>query len=448
MSEKVKFSISGIRGVVGEGFDGRMAYRLAVAFGQSIQDGAVVVGRDARPSGVPIRSAVLSGLSFSGHDVIDIGLAPTPTVGLMVRHLSAAGGIQISASHNPIEWNALKFFNSDGLFLSEKEFGDFISLYENGRTKNLSGDQQGQIKVRNDSIDIHISKILEYVNVTAIRLRNIRVVVDGCKSVGGLILPPLLEQLGCEVIQLDCEADGKFTRPLEPTAEHLGRLCKKVKETNAEIGFAVDPDADRLALVSEKGEPLGEEMTLVLAADLVVGKTGSDIVTNYSSTMALDFVAAKHGVNLHRTKIGEAHVVEGILKHGAEIGGEGNGGVILPKIHPGRDAATGAALICELLATQEKGKRLSEVAEAIPRYHIVKEKVPIREYQDEAILEALSEKFGLATVDCTEGLKLIWEDGWVHLRPSNTEPIIRIIAEAKSLEKAKAICAATRLFFE
>jgi len=444
MSNKIKISISGVRGIIGEGLDGQMVLNLAAAFGKSLKGGPVVVGRDSRPTGPQMRLAVLAGLAFSGNDVIDIGLVPTPTVGLMVRELGAAGGIQISASHNPVEWNALKFFNGEGFFLNQEDFERFMAFYEKGDFGKATWEKLGKVSRRDDAIDIHIRRVLDFVDVEAAKTRKLKAVVDGCRSVGGLILPPLLEKLGCEVIPLDCEADGQFTRPLEPTPAHLGGLCKKVKETGADVGFAADPDADRLAMVSEKGEPMGEDFSLALAADYIAGKTGSDIVTNLSTTMALDDIAKKHGVKIYRTMVGEAHVVQGILEHGAKIGGEGNGGVIVPEVHPGRDAATGVALICELLATKGKGRTISEVASEIPLYHIVKDKVPAKEHDEEPIAKALGEKFGEAEFDRTEGLKMIWPDAWVHLRPSNTEPIIRIIAEAKSLEKAEEICAFAR----
>jgi len=444
MSDKLKISISGVRGIIGEGLNGGMVLNLAAAFGQSLKGGVVVVGRDARPTGPQMRLAVVAGLAFSGNAAVDIGLAPTPTVGLMVRQLGAAGGIQISASHNPVEWNALKFFNGEGFFLNQEDFEQFMAFYEGGNFGNATWERLGKVTQRDDAIEIHIARVLNFVDVKACRERKLKVVVDGCRSVGGLILPPLLERLGCEVIPLDCQADGQFSRPLEPTPDHLGALCAKVKETGADVGFAADPDADRLAMVSEKGEPLGEDFSLALAADYIAGKTGSDIVTNLSTTMALDDIARKHGVKLYRTKVGEAHVVEGILKHKAKIGGEGNGGVIVPEVHPGRDAATGAAVICELLATQGKGKAISEVAAEIPLYHIVKDKVPAKEHEEGPIATALSGKFGEPAFDRTEGLKMIWPDAWVHLRPSNTEPIIRIIAEAKSLEKAREICSFAR----
>jgi len=444
MTEKIKISISGVRGIIGEGLDGRMTTSLASAFGQSLNGKPVVVGRDARPTGPQMRLAVLAGLAFSGNDVIDIGLVPTPTVGLMVKHLGAGGGIQISASHNPVEWNALKFFNDKGFFLNEEDFNRFMEFYKGGDFGKATWDRLGQLETRDDAIDIHIDRVLKFVDIEAIRARRLKVVVDGCRSVGGLILPRLLEQLGCEVIRLDCAADGQFTRPLEPTPAHLGGLCEKVKETGADVGFAADPDADRLAMVSEKGLPLGEDFSLALTADYIAGKTGSDIVTNLSTTMSLDDIAKKHGVKIYRTKVGEAHVVQGILEHGAKIGGEGNGGVIVPEVHPGRDAAIGTAVLCELMATRGKGKTISEIAAEIPLYHIVKDKVPAGEYDAGGIEKALSEKFGPPTVDRTEGLKMVWEDSWVHLRPSNTEPIIRIIAEARQLDKANQICRLTR----
>lgn len=440
MTEQLKISISGVRGVIGNGLNGEMVLNLAAAFGQSLGKGSVVVGRDSRPTGPQMRLAVLAGLAFSGNDVIDIGLVPTPTVGFMVRNLGAVGGIQISASHNPVEWNALKFFNSKGFFLNEEDFKNFMGFYEKGGFGLATWDQLGKVSTRDDAIDIHIQKILEFADIEAVKSRKLKVVVDGCRSVGGLILPKLLRALGCEVIEFDCEADGNFTRPLEPTPAHLGGLCAKVKEYQADVGFAADPDADRLALVSEKGEPMGEDMSLALAADFVSQRTGSDIVTNLSTTMALDDIARKHGVKIYRTKVGEAHVVDGMLKYGAKIGGEGNGGIIFPDVHPGRDAAIGVALICELMAKRGKGKTISEIALEIPTYHIVKDKVPARRHDAEEVAETLMKKFGKAEVDNTEGLKLAWEDGWVHFRPSNTEPIIRIIAESKTLEKAKEVC--------
>ena len=448
MSDQLKISISGVRGIIGEGLNGNMILNLAAAFGKSLNRKPLIVGRDARSTGPQVRLAVLAGLAFSGNDVIDIGLVPTPTVGMIVRETGAGGGIQISASHNPVEWNALKLFNSGGFFLNEEDFNRFIMFYKKGDFGNAIWNELGNVESRDDAIQIHIQKILDFVDVSVIKSRKLKVVVDGCSSVGGLILPPLLKELGCEVIELDCEANGDFQRPLEPTPAHLGRLCEKVKETGADIGFAADPDADRLALVSEKGKPLGEDLSLALAADYIAGKTGSDIVTNLSTTMALDDIAKKHGVNLYRTKIGEAYVVQGIMEHQVKVGGEGNGGIIVPEVHPGRDAATGAAVICELMATQGKGKTLSQVAAEIPEYFIVKDKLAMKEHNDEEIGKALAEKFGPPEYNRTEGLKLIWEDAWVHFRPSNTEPILRIIAEAKDLNKAKDICSTARSLLE
>lgn len=448
MSDQLKISISGVRGIIGGGLDGTMLLKLAAAYGKSLDGKPVVVGRDARPTGPQVRLAVLAGLAFSGNDVIDIGLVPTPTVGLMVRELGAGGGIQISASHNPVEWNALKFFNSGGFFMNEADFNRFMEFYEKGNFGKAVWNELGKLSNREDAIDVHIGKVLEFVDAGAIRKAALKVVVDGCSSVGGLILPPLLRKLGCEVVELDCAANGDFKRPLEPTPAHLGRLCEKVKETGAALGFAADPDADRLAMVSEKGEPLGEDMSLALAADYLAGKTGSDIVTNLSTTMALDDIARKHGVKIHRTKVGEAHVVDGILRHGAKIGGEGNGGIIVPAVHPGRDAATGAAVICEMIAARGKGKTISEIAGEIPVYHIVKDKVTMRKHDEEAIARDMEKKFGKPAFDRTEGVKMVWPDAWVHLRPSNTEPIIRMIAEAKELKKATELCAYTRTLLE
>lgn len=432
--------VSGARGIVGEGLNSTIAAAFGSAFGTLVGGGSVVVGRDSRISGPMLEGAVVSGLRGVGCDVIRIGIVPTPTVQNMVRELGAAGGMAITASHNPAEWNAFKFIGGDGTFLTAATANSLFRLVAEDRAAFRRFDAIGGESADGSAIDRHLARILTlpFLNREAIAARRLKAVVDAVNGAGGLILPTLLRQLGVEVIEMHCEPTGLFARGPEPTPENLGGLAARVVETKADLGLACDPDVDRLSLVAAGGEALGEEFTLALVVEFVLKRTGGgDVVTNVSTTMAIDEVASRFGGRVHRTAVGEAHVVERIRSLGAAIGGEGNGGVIYPPFGLMRDASVAAAMIIQHLT--DWGGSLRSLAETVPRFAIVKAKLPAGPLDVEAVASKLLAERPGGSADRTDGIKLRWRDGWVHLRRSNTEPIIRVIGEARTPAAARAL---------
>lgn len=438
-------SVAGIRGIVGDSLLPESFLRYILAFATLVDGGEVVVGGDSRLSRHMMRHLAFAGLSSAGCTVHDIGLAPTPTVGLMVRELGAAGGIAITASHNPAQWNAYKFFGPDGSFLNSEQNRVLLEIAESGRFRRAGYRELGQIRPRTDAIERHLQRVLATVDPETISARGFKVAVDCVNGVGGMIMQLLLQRLGCETVLFDVDVDAEFPRNPEPLPENLGRLGQVVREAGADIGFAVDPDADRLAIVDETGRAIGEERTIVLASDAVLSLAGEDakrpLVVNLSTTRAMDDVAARHNVPLFRTPIGEAHVVGQIVSKNALIGGEGNGGVIYPPVHPGRDAATGVALVLSALAG-EPGLKVSELNTRIPDYVMVKTKTSSAGLDPNSLAERMRGEFSDARELVTEdGVKAVFDDRWVHLRPSGTEPVIRIFAEAPGEEAARSLIA-------
>lgn len=425
--------VSGIRGRVGEALTPEVVATYAAAFGAwAAARGAsksIVVGRDSRVSGPLFHRVVLSALQSVGCNVIDIGLTTTPTCQLAVEDHHAAGGLMISASHNPIEWNALKCIGPTGLFLENAEGVEMRSLVETG-IRRASWDELGTIEVDDRAVQRHIDRVLAipYVDVEAIRRRRFKVALDCVRGAGAVIMPALLERLGCEMIAINLESDGRFPRAPEPVAENLGELESLVKKSGAAVGLAVDPDVDRLALVSDAGKAIGEDFTLALAARLVLRHRRGPVVTNLSTSRIVEDVAAEAGVATIRAPVGEVNVAVRMRDEKAPVGGEGNGGVILPEVHLGRDAPVGAALLLQLL--HEDNKPLSEIVAGLPRYVIVKDKLNRPKARLDTVYEALRAAFPAAAADSQDGLRLSWPDRWVHIRPSGTEPIVRVIAEA------------------
>lgn len=427
-------SVSGIRGRVGEALTPEIVATYASAFGAwASRNGnhEVVVGRDSRVSGPMFHRVVLSALQSVGCNVIDIGLTTTPTCQLAVEHHHAAGGLMISASHNPIEWNALKFIGPSGLFLEASEGQAMRALVETGIPR-ATWDKLGEIRADDRAIARHIERVLAipYVDVAAIRARKFHVALDCVRGAGAAIMPALLEALGCTVTAINMETDGRFPRPPEPVAENLGELERLVLKSKAAIGFAVDPDVDRLALVSDAGKAIGEDFTLALAARLVLRHRRGPVVTNLSTSRIVEDVAVAAGVPVVRAPVGEVNVAVKMRDEQAAVGGEGNGGVILPEMHLGRDAPVGAALLLQLL--HEENRPLSAIVAELPRYVIVKDKLDRPNASLDTVYETLRTAFPDATVDTQDGLRLSWADRWVHVRPSGTEPIVRVIAEAPS----------------
>jgi len=438
--EGLMVSVSGVRGRVGEALTPEIVAKFAAGFGawtlaRSGGKARVVVGRDSRVSGPMFQPVVHAALQSVGCDVIDVGMVPTPTVQLAVEHHQADGGLAITASHNPIEWNALKFIAPSGLFLDGAEGAEMRKIVD-GNIPRATWDKLGTVSQDKDAAREHIERILAlpFLDVAGIRKKGFRVGLDCVRGAGGAFMPVLLELLGCKLATINMEPDGRFPRPPEPVAENLGELQKLVQDSHCDIGMAVDPDVDRLALVSDEGVAIGEDYTLALAAKEVLRHRKGVIVTNLSTSLIVDDIAREAGTRVIRAPVGEVNVATRMRAENAPVGGEGNGGVILSELHLGRDAPVGAALMLQLLL--EEGRPLSKIVASYPHYIIVKDKLDRPSAPLDTVYEALKRAFPDAQVDTQDGLRLMWPDRWVHIRPSGTEPIVRVIAEAPSAEDA------------
>lgn len=443
-------SISGIRGTIGgtigENLTPIDAVKFAAAYGIWIKqqrDKAnykVVVGRDARISGAMIQNLVMNTLVGLGIDVVDVGLSTTPTVEIAVPMEHADGGIILTASHNPKQWNALKLLNAKGEFLDDVEGAKILEIAESDSMTFADVDSLGKITKNKAYIDLHIIEVLDLplVKAGAIERARFKVVVDGVNSTGGIAIPLLLERLGVEVVKLYCEPTGEFPHNPEPLKEHLTDLSEAVIKHRADLGIVVDPDVDRLAFIDENGDMFGEEYTLVACADYVLSKTPGNTVSNMSSTRALRDVTEKHGGTYEASAVGEVNVVKLMKKNKVIIGGEGNGGIIYPESHYGRDALVGIALFLSLLA--EKEMKVSELRKTYPNYFMSKKKIELTPGLDvEGILKAIENRYQNEQLTTIDGVKIDFSESWVHLRKSNTEPIIRIYTEAKSQQEADAL---------
>lgn len=440
-------SISGIRGTIGGKVGDNLTpidtVKFAAAYGTWIMQQTnkdeyrVVVGRDARISGEMIQQLVMNTLVGLGIHVIDVGLSTTPTVEMAVPMEHADGGIILTASHNPKEWNALKLLDRKGEFLNGKEGAKILEIAEGNEIAFAEIDDLGRISINDAYLDLHIEEILDLdlVDVEAVKKAKLKVVVDGVNSSGGIFIPRILEELGVEVVKLYCEPTGEFPHNPEPLKEHLGDICELVVKENADLGVVVDPDVDRLAFIDEKGNMFGEEYTLVAVADYVLGKKGGNTVSNLSSSRALRDITEKHGGSYQASAVGEVNVVQLMKDTNAVIGGEGNGGIIFPELHYGRDSLVGVALFLTYLA--EKDMKVSELRATYPAYFMSKNKIQLTPGLDvDNILEKMAEKYASEDVSTIDGVKIDFPENWVHLRKSNTEPIIRIYTEAKSQEEA------------
>jgi phosphomannomutase len=435
----LKISISGVRGVIGKSLTPTLLTRFAQAFGTHTGSGTIVVGRDPRTSGEMVKHAVIAGILSSGGRVLDIGVCPVPTVQMQVRRRKANGGIAITASHNPAEWNALKFIGSNGLFLDGGQARELLDIYHQGEYTKVSGEEIRSVEEVEGAGDAHIKAIIDALGPLPANKRKLRVVIDSCNGAGSIVGPKLLEALGAEVIAINVTPDGSFPRPAEPLPENLGDLCEAVKKHGADAGFAQDMDADRLAIVSEQGIPIGEDYTLVLAALYVLGRERGPVVANLSTTSALEDVAKKFGCPLFLTKIGEVNVTDKMQQQNAVIGGEGNGGVIYPRINFARDSLVGMAHVIHLLA--DSGKTVTQLLDEFPRYTVVKEKIVCPSEKIPAVLRFLRQEYEKFPLDTRDGVKVTLPEGWFLVRGSNTEPIVRIVAESQSENKAREIVA-------
>lgn len=451
--DKLVASTSGVRGVIGNGLDMALITDYALAFGTMLKKGKVVVGRDSRPSGELIKPVVISTLRSVGLDVIDIGIAPTPTVEIAVKAHKAIGGICITASHNPSQWNALKFFNKTGEFITPAEYKKLSKLFESKKYNLVSYDKLGSLKTDDKMIALHIDKTLKLktVNKAKIKKAKFKIVVDAINSAGSLALPELLEKLGAKVIRINCKGDGDFVHEPEPVAKNLTQLSKAVKRHKADLGMACDPDADRLALVDENGNPIGEELTLTLGVMAVLLKKKGKTVINLSTSKVTEDIAASFGSKTIYSKVGEANVVQMMRQKQGIIGGEGNGGVIYPEFHAGRDALVAAALTLSVLA--EKKISLSSIVASFPKYYNIKTKDKLSDRTKFlARLKLFESEFktyiGKCRIDRRDGLRFDFKQGWVQLRTSNTEPIYRLIVETSDEKLTAELIKKVKKFFK
>lgn len=440
--EGLMVSASGVRGIVGERLTPEVVLRMTAAHVSQLKPGPIVVGRDSRPSGAWVLRAAEAALLAAGRDVIDVGVAPTPTILFAIQHHRAAGGLAITASHNPAPWNALKLFGPGGTFLAPAEAEVVARRAREGGFSWVTHERVGSIEEDQDAIQRHRDAILALpgLDVARIRSRRFRVAVDCVNGAGSIATPALLRALGCEVTAIYCTPDGRFPRVPEPLPENLGALGEAVRSSGSAIGFANDPDADRLAIVDDEGKPIGEERTLQIAVDWALrGKPGA-VVVNASTSMGIEAIASRHGAAVHRSRVGEAHVAQELLRRGGVIGGEGNGGVIYPALHATRDGLLAAAIALDWLAADPRPLS-RRIAEEMPPLFMVKRKVDLR-IQDAAALEvSLRDAFPDGERNTLDGEKYLWEDGWVQVRASGTEPIVRILAEARTQDRADALAA-------
>ncbi|MDR1760554.1 MAG: phosphoglucosamine mutase [Fibrobacter sp.] len=433
-------SVSGIRGIVGDSLTPAVLLNHVKAFLEVTQAKKIVIGRDSRPTGDAIIAFVTGVCRLSGVEVIEAGLSTTPTVEVLVPHFKAGGGIIITASHNPIEWNALKFLNQDGLFLGPKEVKTLFEIADRAAFAYPDYRGMGSVSHTENTDDIHIRQILEipFIDAEMIRAAHLKVAVDAVNGAGSLIAPKLLESLGCEVTAIHCDPEKPFPRGAEPLPENLKDLSRAVTENHCAVGFALDPDADRCALVNSKGEPAGEEYTLVIAAEEVLSQKQAPHCINLSTSRMNEDVAEKWGVPCFRAPVGEINVSLAMMEHGCVIGGEGNGGVILPATHYGRDSLVAIALVLSWMARRKL--RVEDFAEQNPRYVILKKKFAVGKTSVENVFSQIREDFSGWKEDARDGLWLGKEKCWVHVRASNTEPVIRVIAEAPDEAEAEKLC--------
>lgn len=426
-----------MRGVVGESFSPQLVTSFAAAFGSYCGAGPIIIGTDSRPSREMVKQAVIAGLMSVGCQPVDLGIVPVPALMLHVRSTGAFGGICISASHNPIQWNALKFVASDGIVLRPSQSAELTDLYHQGVYPRVSGPEIAQARCDDSALARHRDAVLAAVDVEAIRARKFRVAVDCVNGAASEASPQFLRALGCDVICLNTDTDQPFPHDPEPLPENITDICELVRTSGADIGFAQDADADRLAVVDQDGVPLGEDCTVALAIRHVLASDPGPVVVNVSTSRMVDDVAAQYGCPVFRSRVGEVNVVERMLECHSRIGGEGNGGVIMPKVNPCRDSFVGMALLLEALAREEI--TISQMRDKVPAYAMVKEKVPCPAREIAPALRRVAYEFRDAQIDRTDGLKIVWPDRWVQARGSNTEPIIRVNAEAPTEADARAL---------
>jgi phosphomannomutase len=434
----LKIGISGVRGIVGETLTPEIIVAFAQAFGTYLDGGRLLVGRDSRPSGPMVRSAVVAGLVAAGCEVIDLGLSPTPSLQLAVPWLGAQGGISITGGHNPAAWNALKFVRGDGLYLNSTQAEELLDIYHQGEFTKATWDRIRTSIGQADAISHHIEVLARAFDVSAIRARRFRVAVDCCNGACALLSPRWLDTLGCTVLAVNDDVTAAFPHRPEPNRETMAQVRAVVHAGAADIGFAHDADGERLGIVTGGGDPLSEERTLVLAADIALRARSGPVVTNVSTTLAVDGVAARYGATVVRTPVGQSYISEAMLEHQAVIGGEGNGGVAVPRVQWTHDSAATIGLVLEHMA--RSGQSVASLVADLPEYDMIKRDFAVKPSALYSVLQDLRDEVAgesTAAVDLSDGIRLAWPDGWVHVRASNTESIIRVIAESASPARAR-----------
>lgn len=439
MAQRI-LSISGLRGVIGDGLEPGFLVDFAASIGTLARGGTIIVSRDGRSTGLMVKQAVLAGLSATGCKVVDADIASTPTCGVLVHHLQAAGGIQITASHNPVQWNGLKPFSPEGRVYDQPTGEQLLQVLNSKAFTFAPWDKLGSIEIASDPHAPHLQRVLKLIDVSKVRARKFKVVLDCNRGSGAVLGPRLLEQLGCEVHVLGGIPDGQFEHVPEPLKENLTGLCETVRKLGADVGFAQDPDADRLAIVDNTGRYIGEELTLALCVDYILARTPGSVVVNGSTSRVTADIAAKYNCQFHRSYVGEAHVVTRMKQVNAIIGGEGNGGVIDPKVGFVRDSFASMAYV--LAGLEARGTTLANWVDELPQYTIVKDKLTCPREKVTQACAALKSRFPDARIEEGDGLRLDWDNSWVQVRASNTEPILRVIAEGPEEEAARELCSA------
>lgn len=431
-------SISGIRGIVGDGLDPQTLVKYISAYADFCGKGEIIVGRDARITGEMVKNIITGTLMAKGNDVIDIGICPTPTVLLNIKELNAAGGLAISASHNPNEWNALKLMNRDGEFMTPEENKKMLSLLDSAEKSYEGWKNIGKYTEFSEGVARHISRVLsfKYLNLNGLKKRKFKVLLDCVNGAGSYVMPQLLKELGCDVVELNCGKNGIFPRMPEPVPENLTETMKAVLDAKADIGIVVDPDVDRLVLITDEGEPFSEENTITQAVKYIFSKEKGTCAVNLSTTRGVDDVASLFGCKVFRSPVGEANVVKKMKDVNAVIGGEGSGGVIYPELLFGRDALTGTVIMLQHLL--EFGGTMGELKRSLPQYTIVKKKIDTSKNNPDEVIERIIKKYPDQKINTEDGLRIDFPDHWVHFRKSNTEPIIRCIVEAADQQHANS----------
>ena len=444
MIKPLKIGITGVRGIVGETFTPEVAVAFSQAFGTYINGGRCLVCHDPRPSGPMVKAAVIAGLLASGCEVLDLGTCPTPSLQLAVTSLHARGGIAITAGHNPSQWNALKFVREDGLYLNPTEAEELLDIFHQGEFAKATWDRIEPAVQRADAIEEHLASLTRSFDVAAISNRNLKVVVDCCNGACSLLIPAWLRATGCDVLAINDNPTAPFPHKPEPAPEAMAQLIALVKADQADIGLSFDADGERLGIVTDRGEALSEEFTLAIATSIRLNQKAGPIVTNLSTTGAIEVIAASYQGTVIRTSVGQAYISEAVIEHNAILGGEGSGGVTVPEVHPTHDSAAATGLILEGLA--HSGRRISEIAAELPKFTMLKYNLPAEPNRLYSFLQnfrAAIEREKL-DYDFSDGIKVEFPDGWVHVRPSNTESIIRVIVEAPAAERARHLLEWTR----